>query len=214
MKSESLNPAKPLLRGHFHQAAFFVALGACSMLVAKSHGFTAITSNLIYAISIVGLFGMSALYHRPTWDERARKWMRRFDHSSIFLSIAGTSTPISIIGIGEDRGIQLLGIFWAAACLGIVKSFFWVGSPKWLTAALCLAAGCLALPFLPELTVALGSEKVILIIAGGIVYALGACVYAFKFPNPHPAVFGYHEVFHILVVVGAILHFIVIVSLT
>lgn len=207
---QSVDLVKPYLRGHFHQAAFFIALGASLMLIAKAQGQTAIVVVVIYCLSLMTLLGVSALYHRITWNPGQRAWMRRLDHSAIFLLIAGTCTPMAILGIRGDQGLQFLAIIWATAVVGMIQSLFWVNAPKWLAAILYLIAGWLAVPYLPEINRAMGSSGVFFLLSGGIVYSLGALVYAFKRPNPFPKTFGYHEIFHILVVIAAALHFIAI----
>src|ERR1019366_4572289 len=117
---------KPLLRGHFHQAAFFFAFGACAMLVAQVHTVHVLIPTLIYSLSLIGMFGISALYHRPRWGERGRTWMKRIDHSAIFVLIAGTGTPLCLLALPGDGGLKLLITMWVAAGFGIVKSLFWV----------------------------------------------------------------------------------------
>lgn len=201
---------KPLLRGHFHQAAFFLALGACAVLLARSRDERTFLSVLIYSITLVTLFGVSALYHRKNWKEKARMWMRRLDHSSIFLLIAGTATPICRIALPEQAGLQLLKLLWSAATVGVFLSLFWVRAPKWISALLCLVVGWTALPYMPQFRAALNPICMDLIFLGGILYTAGALIYAFKKPNPMPRVFGYHEIFHVLVVFGAAFHFAVI----
>lgn len=204
---------KPLLRGHFHQAAFFVSLGACAMLLVETSGFTEVLSIIIYSLSVIALFGISALYHRPRWSPNARTWMKRLDHAAIFIMIAGTGTPLCLLAMPEPFGKNLLIIFWTAATMGIIQSLFWVKAPKIISAILYIVMGWLALPYLPEMSAALGTVSISLIIAGGIIYSVGALIYAFKRPDPVPHIFGYHEIFHLLVIVAAALHFIVIAKL-
>jgi hemolysin III len=205
--------SKPLLRGHFHQAAFFFSLGICSPLWISSYGTPAALSIFIYCLSLCTLFGVSALYHRPNWSASKRLWMRRLDHSCIFLLIAGTVTPICYFSLSAEEGIRVLKIIWMAAFIGILLSIFWVKKPKWVTALLCLTVGFLALPYLPDFYVSLGFQKVALLLIGSFFYFIGAMVYAFKFPDPSPKYFGYHEIFHLLVIVAAVFQFVVIYSL-
>lgn len=204
---------KPLLRGHFHQGAFFFALGAWAVLMARVQGTLQGIAILVYGLGLLSLFGISALYHRIQWQTKARAWMRRLDHSAIFLLIAGTFTPVCLLGLQGNSGERLLIIVWSVAVLGIFQSLFWINAPKWLAAILYVAMGWLAGPYVLELYSALGAPRLWLIVAGGIVYTVGAVIYAVKKPNPYPATFGYHEIFHILTIVGAILHFIVVASL-
>jgi hemolysin III len=205
---------KPALRGHFHQAAFFFALGACAMLVAGSHGFRPSVAMVIYSLGVVGLFGISALYHRPQWSPGPRVWMRRLDHAAIFVMIAGTATPLCLLAMTAESGQKLLTIVWIAALIGVTQSLFWVTAPKALATILYVFMGWLSLPYLPELQVSLGTTRIALLLIGGIIYTLGALVYAFKKPNPWPHFFGYHEIFHLMVVIAAVFHFLVIASLS
>jgi hemolysin III len=204
---------KPLLRGYFHQEAFFVAVGACCLLIAKSSHAVSYISSIVYSIGLMMLLGISALYHRHHWPPKQRAIMKRFDHSAIFILIAGTFTPLCLLALPVTHGEKLLMVVWAAALLGIIQSIFWVQAPKWVSALLYIIMGWLALPYLGELKLALGEVNLLLILLGGIVYTVGAFFYAFKRPNFIPLVFGYHELFHLFVVVAAALHFIVIYRL-
>ena len=199
-------PPKPLLRGVLHEVAAFVAAIAGGILVLAAPGSRARAGAIVYGISLVVLFSVSAIYHRPNWSERIRLVLRRVDHSAIFLLIAGTYTPFAFL-LENRAGWVMLGVVWAGALVGIVLSIAWVGAPKVLVAAVCVLLGWAALPILPALKAALGPGAVVLLAAGGIVYSLGAVVYAVRRPNPFPRVFGYHEVFHALVIVAAGCHF-------
>ena len=208
---------KPLLRGRFHQAAAFVASGACATLVAGQvfghAGARTVTALSVYSTALIGLFTVSALYHRVHWRPDLRAWMRRLDHAAIFLLIAGTGTPICLLALAEQAGLRLLTISWIGAGAGVLQSIFWVGAPKWLAAVFYVALGWLVVPYGPEILQGLGPGSLALLVAGGLAYTAGAVVYALKRPNPRPAVFGYHEIFHLLVVLGALLHFVVILQL-
>lgn len=205
--------AKPKLRGFFHQAAFFFSLGACGMLLSLAKNFNSLISVFIYSFGVVTLFGVSSLYHRRQWSPKNRQWMRRLDHAAIFIMIAGTGTPLCLLAISETGGKTLLVLIWGAAFLGVMQTLFWIKAPKYLSAILYLAMGWLAAPYISELKVALGNLSVSLVVIGGVIYSIGAVVYALKRPNPWPLIFGYHEIFHILTIVAAILHFIVIARL-
>jgi len=197
--------AKPLLRGVLHEVAAFVAAIAGGILVLLAPNARARAGAIVYGISLVALFAVSAIYHRPTWSERVRLVLRRVDHSAIFLLIAGTYTPFSFL-LGR-AGRVFLGIVWAGALFGIVLSIAWVRAPKFLVAAVCVLLGWAALPLLPALKATLGTGAVVLLALGGVAYSLGALVYALRRPDPFPGVFGYHEVFHALVIVAAGFHF-------
>lgn len=204
---------KPFLRGHFHQAAFFIALGACSLLVVKSQQGHSFWATIIYSMSLVSLLGVSALYHRVNWQPSARMVMRRLDHAAIYFLIAGTMTPLSMLCLSQNSGQRLLLIAWTVAGVGILLSLLFTKNPKWLNVVLCAGAAFVIVPYLSEMAQRLGSRNLILSIIGAAAYAVGAVTYALKRPNLFPTVFGYHEVFHFLVVIGAGAHFIVIHSL-
>ena len=201
---------KPLLRGRSHEAMFFVSIGALLMLMALTTRRFELISIMVYAFGVVSMLGISALYHRVNWSVENRALMRKFDHSAIYLMIAGTFTPVAMLGLsGQSMGI-LLWTIWIVAIVGIVKSIWFTNLPKFLNVLLYLAAGVVIFPYMAELFDGIGLVAIILLAAGGIVYAIGAVIYAVKRPNPWPLYFGYHEVFHLLVIVAAILHFIMV----
>jgi len=206
---------KPLLRGHFHQAAFFSALGASAILIANSVslGGKGLLAVIVYSIALNTLFAVSALYHRPQWSDKARAVMRKLDHVAIFFIIAGTSVPLCLLGLGGELGQNLLIIVVLACSLGALKEFFWIKSPKWLTAILYVGVSWVIVPYSPELLSALGMLNFCFLIIGGVLYTAGAVFYAIKRPNFFPKVFGYHELFHVMVIFGAISHFILVYRL-
>jgi hemolysin III len=205
--------AKPLLRGYFHQEAFFVALGASVLLIAKSSTPLSLLASTIYAFGLLVLFGISALYHRRQWGHRGRTIMKRLDHSAIFVLIAGTFTPICLLALPALDGRLLLAVAWSAALCGILQSILWVGAPKWFTALLCVGVGWLVIPYLGQLSESLGAQNLFMLATGGVFYTLGAVFYAIKWPRLASAVFGYHELFHLLTIFGAALHFFVVYQL-
>jgi hemolysin III len=199
---------KPSLRGVSHQYAFFVAAVAGGLLVAYAPGGEPRIAAAIYAISLCALFGASALYHRVNWTSPgARMWMRRLDHSMIFVLIAGTYTPFALLVLEGTLADVVLAVVWGGALAGILVSVVWPTSPKWITALICVALGWVAIATLPQLVDRAGVPAVILIGVGGVLYSLGALAYAKGKPNPVPGVFGYHEVFHALVIAAAACHF-------
>lgn len=204
---------KPLLRGRFHQAAFYFALGACSMLIAKSNSPDSFMASVVYSFSLCTLYGVSAIYHLHHWNEQKRRWMKRVDHAAIFVLIAGTGTPIFLLGLPHEVSFKLLILIWSMAAAGVLQSLFWIKAPKWLASVFYVIAGWLVVPYLPEMRASLSPTNVNLIFAGGIFYTLGAVIYAIKRPNPYPHIFGYHEIFHLFVIVASICHFIVVNSL-
>jgi hemolysin III len=204
---------KPRWRGVLHEFAAWYALGAGSVLVAMATSKRAAAAAAVYAVCLVALFTISAIYHRVQWTrEEARAWMRRADHASIFLLIAGTYTPVALLGVGNAAGMKMLISVWIGAAAGVALSLFWVRRPKPLVGSLAVLVGWTAVPFFDEVRSML-APHFWLILAGGLAYTAGAIIYALRRPNPLPAVFGYHEVFHALTLVGASLHFAVVVHM-
>lgn len=183
---------------------------AGTWLTLQATSWVALVSCMIYSASLVFLFAVSAYYHVPHWTEEKRRLLRRLDHSAIFVLIAGTATPLLSVGLhGNDRAFALT-LIWAGALVGLLQSIFWINAPKVLVAGLCVVLGWVVTPYVRQLAPMLGSFGLTLIVSGGIVYSLGAVIYALKRPNPIPNVFGYHEVFHAMVILAAILHFMAI----
>jgi hemolysin III len=203
-------PLKPRLRGVFHQYAFFISLASGTLLVLLATTTRASIAAAIYAASVSALFGVSALYHRRTWTIPARRRMRRLDHSMIFLLIAGTYTPVGLLVLHGTLATVVLAVVWGGAVAGILLELAWTTAPRWLGGAVYLALGWVAVVATPQLFARLGMAGGLLIVAGGLVYSAGAAVYALRRPDPAPAVFGYHEVFHLLVIAGACAHFLAI----
>ena len=201
---------KPRLRGVLHQYAFFVSLASGTLLVLLATTVRASVAAVIYAASVSALFGVSALYHRVTWTGPARRRMRRLDHAMIFLLIAGTYTPVGLLVLQGRLGTVVLAVVWGGAIAGIVLELAWAGVPRWLGGTVYLALGWVAVVAMPQLFARLGVTGGMLIVAGGLVYSAGAAVYALRRPDPVPAVFGYHEVFHLLVIAGVAAHFLAI----
>jgi hemolysin III len=190
-----------------HQWSFFVAVVAGAILVALAPAGRATVAAAIYAVALAGLLGTSALYHRIVWPPRARAWLRRLDHSMIFVLIAGTYTPFALLVLdGTLRNVVLLGV-WSGAAAGIVFTLVWVDAPKWLTAGAYVALGWFSIIAVPEIAQRAGAGALALLAVGGVAYTAGAVVYARRRPDPRPATFGYHEIFHVLVVVAAAAHF-------
>ena len=202
--------AKPRLRGVSHQYAFFVSLGAGAALVAAASSGRARTAAIVYALALSALLGTSALYHRANWRPAARRWMRLLDHSMIFVLIAGTYTPIALLSLHGTLARVILIVLWAGAAGGVVFKLAWIDAPKWLLATAYVALGLVSAAVFGELPAAIGWLAVSGLIAGGALYIAGAVVYASGHPNPWPRVFGFHEVFHVLVIVAAALHYAVI----
>ena len=202
---------KPRLRGVSHQWAFFVSLLTGGALVATAPGGRATVAAAIYAVSVAGLFGSSALYHRITWaSAAARRWMRRLDHSMIFVLIAGTYTPFALLALKGTLATAILVAVWAGAAAGVVMKLVWIDAPKWVVALTYVLLGWVAVAAFPQLYDAVGLTGVAMVASGGLLYTAGAVVYALRRPDPVPTVFGYHEVFHVLVIVAAALQYAVV----
>lgn len=203
-------PPKPLLRGVLHQWAAVAAAGAGLVLVGMAPTLRAALAGGGFALSLVVLLTVSATYHRVTWSPPARARMRLLDHASIFLLIAGTYTPIALLGLPAAASARLLVLVWVGAAVGIAQSVLWISAPKVLTAALALGCGWSIAPYLGAVRAALTSGEIALILSGGAAYTLAALAYAAKRPRLRPKIFGYHEVMHALTIVGAVLHFVAV----
>src|SRR6201996_2325341 len=203
-------PVKPRLRGVLHEYAFFVSL-ACgvALILAASDG-RARVAAVIYTIALSALLGTSALYHRVTWRPRARRWMRRLDHSMIFVLIAGTYTPVALLALKGPLASTILIVLWAGALGGVIFKLAWIDAPKWLFALVYVVLGLVTATVFGELPARIGRRGASGVGARGPLYVIGAVIYASGKPNPWPKVFGYHEVFHTLVLAAAGLHYAVI----
>jgi hemolysin III len=212
MQAASLDPSlKPRLRGVLHQWAFAVSLLAGIGLVLEAGSARARVAVAVYALSVAALFGTSALYHRVDWRTlSARRWVRRLDHTMIFVLIAGSYTPFGLLVLRGTLGTVILIAMWSAALAGAVFKLVWIDAPGWLGAATYVLVGWIALVALPELLERLGIAAVGALALGGILYSVGAVIYAHKRPDPVPTVFGYHELFHLLVIVAAALQYAVV----
>ena len=193
---------RPLLRGVFHQVAFSASLVVGTLLIVGADGARRHVAAAVFAGAVAACFGTSALYHRVTWTPRLRPWMRRFDHAGVYLLIAGTYTPICLLVLRGDWRLIVLTTVWACAAAAAIFKFVWVDAPKWLAAALGIALGWAAVAVLPQLATQLDPAAVALLGVGGLVYTAGAVVYARRRPDPVPAVFGYHELFHVLTLIA------------
>ena len=204
---------KPRLRGWLHAYAFFVAV-ACGIvlcsLAATRPGVAPVVSTAIYSLTVCGLFGVSALYHRRVWSPRGYAIMRRLDHSMIFVFIAGTYTPFCVLLLPSGLATVLLAVVWAGALAGVALKLITPHAPRWLSAPLYLALGWVAIAVLPDILHNGGVAALVLLLVGGAAYSIGAIFYALRRPNPWPTVFGHHEFFHACTLVAAIAHHIAI----
>ncbi len=201
---------KPRLRGVLHQQGFFVSLALGVVLVAVASTGRAIVAASVFAISVSGLLGVSALYHRVNWSATARRWMRRLDHSMIFVLIAGTYTPFALLVLEGTFAKVILAVVWIAALAGSLVELALADGSKWIMASICIALGWVSVVALPDIADDIGVLGTALLAAGGIAYTAGAVIYATKKPDLAPAVFGYHELFHALVLLAIALQYSVV----
>jgi hemolysin III len=202
---------KPAWRGRLHEWAFFLTIGLVpALLMAAPDGRARVAAG-IYAFSLAGLFGSSALYHRVTWRRpNARRWMRRVDHAMIFVLIAGTYTPFALLALEGTLATAILLVVWGGALGGLVLKLVWIDAPKGVVAAVYVALGWVAVVAMPQMVGSIGVLPTVLVALGGLLYTAGALVYARRRPDPVPTVFGYHEIFHLLVVIAAGLQYAVV----
>lgn len=204
---------RPRLRGHIHFWSFFGALvGAVTLVTvaATTISGTAAFATAVYGLTVMGVFGVSALYHRRLWGPRAYQWMKRADHSMIFLFIAGTYTPFTVLSMSKPTGWVILAIVWGGAVCGVALKMLWPKAPRWLGVPIYIALGWVAIFVLPELAQHAGMTALVLLLVGGGFYTLGAIFYGTRWPNHWPETFGYHEYFHACTVLAAICHYIAI----
>jgi hemolysin III len=198
----------PMLRGVTHFWAFWCALAATVPLVALAPGGAARGAAIVYGSGLCVLFAGSALFHRLNCGPRLRSLLCRIDHSAIFIFIAASYTPVALLVLDGPTGWTLFGAAWAGALAGVALSLLWISAPRVLFAATYVALGWLAIIAIPELVASLPVTPLVLIAIGGVLYTIGAVVYALRRPDPWPRVFGFHEVFHALVIAAAALHFV------
>ena len=198
----------PLLRGVSHAVAFWAALAAAVVLTALAPAGAARVASVVYGVGLCCLFAGSALYHRWRWSPRARPLLRRIDHSTIFVFIAASYTPIALLVLTGWMRWVVLGLVWAGALAGVGFSLAWITAPRVLVAASYLALGWVAVIAVPQLVSRLPAAPLALLGAGGVLYSIGAAVYAARRPDPWPRVFGFHELFHAFVIAAAVVHFV------
>ncbi len=196
---------KPTWRGWIHAVTFPTAIILGIVLIAVGANPAARWSSAVFVLSSLLLFGISATYHRFNWSDRARVMLKRLDHANIFLLIAGTYTPLSIMALPPEKGYLLLVLVWTGALIGIGFRVFWISAPRWAYVPLYVLLGWAAVLYIVDLLNA-NLAMMVLVIVGGLAYTAGAIVYALKRPNPVPGVFGFHEIFHTLTVVAFLCH--------
>jgi hemolysin III len=200
---------KPRLRGVLHEFAFYVSVVLAFPLVLTAHPGKARLAAIIFSLCLAGCFGASALYHRPTWAPRARSWLARLDHAAVYLLIAGTYTPFGLLVFSHRWAVAVLTVVWTGAIAAILLKLFWVRTPKWLSALIGISLGWVSVVAYSQL-MKVELVGLILVLVGGVFYTLGAIVYARRRPDPAPAVFGYHELFHALTIAAATCQYVAI----
>lgn len=196
-----------MARGYIHLVTFFIILFPCTLLLIYSNGTQALFASLIYTASLIMQYGVSAFYHTKTWSRKNYLILRRIDHAAIFVLIAGSATPICLLSLRDTIGLQLLGIIWLVALIGICTTSIWPHVPKWTRSLLYLLVGWIGVFYFSDIKSSLDVTNIELLILGGLTYTIGALIYAFKWPNPFPSHFGYHEIFHVFVVLASAFHF-------
>jgi hemolysin III len=198
---------KPRMRGLSHYYAFFLSLAAGTVLVATAPRGLATWTALVYALSISAMLGASALLHRGTWTPAQARILTKLDHTCIYLLIAGTYTPISLIAMSGVIRVLVFSVVWLGAIVGIALEWMWYRPPRGWVTTNYIVVGWVALIALPQLWSSLGVAGFLLVLLGGVSYTVGAVIHAAQRPDPWPEVFGYHELFHVFVLVALLLHF-------
>jgi hemolysin III len=203
---------RPRFRGSLHTWSFVATVPLAALALARAETRAGRIAVVVYGIGMAAMFGVSALYHRVTWSPPARQRMRRLDHSTIFLAIAGTYTPVVALGVGGGTAKLVLTLVWAGTLVGIAIANLWPSGPKPLIAAPYILVGWVAIGVMPRLLDELGRGSFVLLVLGGLLYTAGAVIYAIRRPSLWPATFGYHELFHALVSAAAFCHYAVVLS--
>ncbi len=207
---EARSTVKPRLRGVFHEIGFYVTLGIAVPVIATAEPGSPRTAVAVFAASLVGCFGASALYHRPTWRPSVRSWLARLDHAGVYLLIAGTYTPVAVLVMSRGWRLPVLTVVWSGAAAAILLKLLWVRAPKQLSAAIGIVLGWVGIVAFGQL-LKLPLPGLLLLVLGGLLYSVGAVIYARKRPDPIPSFFGYHELFHALTVAAAACHYVAVV---
>ena len=197
---------RPLLRGYFHLGAAIAAVFGCVGLVLLASTPSAYVGGTVFAASLIALYSVSATYHTINWGRRMHAVLLRLDHSMIFLLIAGSYTPICLLALDRTWGISLLAVVWSIAGAGIAMKITWTNAPRWLGVGLYMATGWIGVVAVSQLF-AFAAPAALLLVGSGLLYSIGGVIYGLRRPDPFPRVFGYHEVFHVLVIGGSALHY-------
>jgi hemolysin III len=219
--AETVADVKPRLRGWLHLASAPLTLAAGIVLVVLSPTATTRVGSAVYVASALMLFTVSAVYHRGHWSPRVHSYLRRFDHANIFLLIAGSYTPFTVVLLQGTERVALLSVIWSVAVLGVLFKVFWIGAPKWLYMPIYIGMGWASVFYLPSfaegtkrLGVGIGTAVLVLVAVGGALYTLGGLVYSIRRPDPWPRWFGFHEIFHTLTILAFVTHYVGISMVT
>lgn len=205
---EVIDEVKPHLRGWLHAATAPLALAAGIVLVVLSPTTSTRIGSAVFAASALALFTASATMHRGNWSKRTALWLRRLDHSSIFLLIAGSYTPFTLLLLDGSERTTLLAVAWGGATLGILFRLFWTGAPRWLYTPIYIALGWAAVFYFPSFFASASAAVISCLVVGGALYTLGGVIYGFRWPDPSPRWFGFHEVFHTLTIAAFVTHYV------
>lgn len=202
---DAATEVRPTWRGWIHAGTFPVAIVAGAVLITVAQGAPAKWAAAVFMVTSMLLFGNSALYHRFDWGPTTKAVLKRIDHANILLLIAGTYTPLAVLALPPQKGLVLLIVVWSGTVLGILFRVFWINAPRWLYVTLYLALGWAAVMYMGDLLQA-NVAMMVLVCVGGLLYTVGAIVYAMKKPNPWPGRFGFHEIFHVCTVLAFLCH--------
>ena len=205
---ETLDEVKPRLRGWMHAASAPLTLAAGIVLVVLSPTASTRIGSAVFATSALVLFTVSGIYHRGTWSPRVWRFLRRFDHANIFLLIAGSYTPFTLLLLHGAERVVLLSVVWTGAVLGVLFRVFWNDAPRWLYTPIYIALGWAAVFYFGDFVDNASTAVIVLMAVGGVLYTLGGVVYGFKRPDPFPRWFGFHEVFHTLTIAAFVTHYV------
>ena len=205
---EAAHQVKPRMRGWLHAATLPLSIAAGIVLVVLSPTTEIKVASAVFGVTASLVFGVSAVYHTRTWEPRARGLLKRLDHATIFLLIAGTYTPFTLLLLSDRNATILLSIVWVGALLGVAFRVLWVGAPRWLYVPVYVALGWAAAFWLGDFATGAGPAVLTLILVGGALYSIGGLVYGIKRPNPSPRWFGFHEVFHTLTIAAFAAHYV------
>jgi hemolysin III len=205
---DAVTDLKPKLRGWLHAAITPLAFFSFLVLLVLANNVVVRAGAAVFMFSAMLLFGVSAVYHTGRWGARSKAIWKRFDHANIFILIAGSYTPFSLLLLTAKHAAIMLSVVWGGALLGVVFRIFWVGAPRWLYVPLYLLLGWAALLYAPEFFAKAPTDVMVLMVVGGGLYTIGALVYGFKWPDPSPRWFGFHEVFHTLTIAAFVVHYV------